>query len=198
MWLTRTFRRHPRATATRSGKAFSKARLQPVEQLEHRELLSDFTLDPFPAQCPGQPPLGQLVFERTIDFSRELPARGQTGTIDVIRAGDFNNPIADVDGNGAPLEGLAIFGESQSTPGRTYRWVFWPGTAGTLHVCDDPANRQSLSATPFSTDELIDTIDASGQAHIRVAIGGSVDDAGLLSVTFNVELETGPAVQSIP
>lgn len=177
-----------RATSKRPGVAFRPW----FEPLEARALMTAVHLDPpIPAQCPGAPPVQQTVFERTVPVNVAALASGEPVTIDVTRAGDFNNPTATTDGNGAPQEGIAVFGVSQSTPGRTYRWVFWPGIAGTRHVCDDPAHRQSLPGSPVNAAELRDTIDAAGRAHVRVAVGSGVDDAGLLNVAFN--LPTAPA-----
>src|SRR5262249_56781152 len=64
----------------------------------------------------------------------------------------------------------------------------WPGIAGTSHVCDDPNNRQMLLGTVFDQNELRDTIDGLGQAHVRLVIGGDVDDAGFVAATFSVDV----------
>ena len=153
---------------------------------------------PIPSQTPGTPPLGQLVFERTFDFTQYTPIAGDVGLIDVSRIGDFNNPTTNRDGNGAPLEGVAIYGVSQGTPGLLYEWVFWPGISGTTHErVDDPAKRQHLLDVLFSQDELIDTIDGNGLAHFMFVFGNAVDDAPYAHAVFELSVEPIPEPSGI-
>jgi hypothetical protein len=142
---------------------------------------------PIPGQTGG-PPLPQLVFDRTLDFSG-APVAGVNGMIDVSRIGDFNNSTTAVDPNGAPEEGVAIMGISQGTPGLLHSWVYWPGIAGTIHYSTDvPADRQHLLGAVFSQDELLDSTDPNGLTHIRLIIGRSVDDAPFVGATFHVDV----------
>jgi hypothetical protein len=121
-----------------------------------------------------------------------VPIAGVTDVIDASRIGVFNNSATTPDGNGAPAEGIAIFGVSQ-TSGLLYQWVFWPGIAGTTHfTVDDPANRQHLLGTPFDQDELLDTIGPDGRAHIRFVFGYSVDDAPFAASAFQVNVTAIP------
>ena len=49
-------------------------------------------------------------------------------------------------GNGAPDQGIAVFGVSQNSDSE-YPWVFWPGSPGIGQFCDDEDNRQTLVDT---------------------------------------------------
>lgn len=144
-------------------------------------------LPPIPAQCGGEPPVPLLVFDRHIDFGNRRPRAGIVGRIDVRRSGDFNNPTAAVDPNGAPEEGIAIFGIDQHRPNTFFPWVTWAGIEGTPNTCDETLNRQELRDVPFNQDDLLQTM-VGNQALIRVVIGRSADQAGLVDIVFHVDV----------
>lgn len=159
----------------------------------------DFSIQPpIPPQCSNGPPLVPHgnVFERTVDVSHVSIADEATGTIDVVRAGDFNNGTNIADANGAPLEGITILGISQTIPGLVYPWVFWPGEPS-HNICDDPNQRQRLTSAEFNQEEFLDTIDGDGIAHYRVVVGSGVDNVGFLDATFHLQVENArPAMEN--
>ena len=135
-----------------------------------------------PGQCPGRAPLGTLVFRRSIQVPPGLDANAR-GLITVVRAGDFNNSTPGRSENGAPYEGISVYGIPAASTGR-YEWVFWPGVSGTAQVCDDPENRQ-VESFSFPQQDLLNCA-IGGTADVEIAIGNSVDDCGYLDVSFDL------------
>ena len=141
------------------------------------------TIQPaIPGQCVGQAPLGTLVFRRSIQVPPGLDSNAQ-GLITVVRAGDFNNSTPGRSENGAPYEGISVYGIQAAATGR-YEWVFWPGVSGTAQVCDDPENRQ-VESFSFPQQDLLNCV-IGGTADVEVAIGNSVDNCGYLDVVFDL------------